>query len=221
VKPSKSSFCQSTVTYLGYTIGAHGVSTDPSKTETISKYPLPRSKKELQGFLGLCNYYRNFVPHFSSLAAPLYVATEHSQPTTVDWSPLRLESFAALKQSLVQAPILAHPDFAKPFKVQTDASEVGLGAVLSQETVDEQEVSGKPLERVKQHASKKLSPAESRYSAAEREALAVVWACELFRPYLHGQKFILETDNAAVSWMSTSKPTAKLARWALRLQDRL
>ena len=103
------------------------------------------------------------------------------------------------------APILAHPDFSMPFKITTDASEVGFGAVLTQKkSVGEVFI---------QFASKRLSPPESRLKAAEREALAITWACDLF------DHVSLETDNQAFSFMTSGRPAGELATWALEFQE--
>lgn len=128
------------------------------------------------------------------------------------WTPEADQAFRRLKMALTSGPVLRNPDFSRPFVLQTDASETGLGAVLSQDVDGEEH----PVVFI----STKLTPAESRYAAVEREALAVKWAVQELRYYLLGRRFTLVTDHAPLQWMSRAKDTnARVTRWFLALQD--
>ncbi|XP_060872333.1 uncharacterized protein LOC132946369 [Metopolophium dirhodum] len=159
--------------------------------------------------LGVCGWYSQFVPHYAEITAPL--TSLLAKGTKWRWSEIEQEAFRKFKESLVSAPRLCPPLLGKPFNLQTDASEVEVGAVLFQrgESGDRKIIS---------HASKKLNPAQGRYSAVERECLAIVWAVNRFRPYLESGKFMLFTDNAALRWLQQARCTnSKLTRWALQL----
>ncbi|XP_053539534.1 uncharacterized protein LOC124628632 [Ictalurus punctatus] len=198
--------------YLGYRIGRGMLKPQQKKIEAVKDYPRPTSKKQVRAFLGLAGYYRRFVPNFSAVASPLSDLTKKGQPDQVRWTADAERAFQALKEALTSAPILRNPDFDLPFTVHTDASETGLGAVLSQ-TFDGEE---HPV----LYISRKLSPAERKYAAVEREALAIKWAIEELRYYLAGRHFILITDHAPLQWMAKAKDTnARVTRWFLALQD--
>ncbi len=170
------------------------------------------TKTQVRAFLGLAGYYRCFIPNFSSLAAPLTDLTRKGQPERVIWSPETEEAFHQIKRALTEEPVLRAPDFGCPFLLQTDASEAGLGAVLSQ--VQEGE------EHPVLFISRKLTKAERNYATVEKEALAVKWAVLELRYYLLGRKFTLLTDHAPLQWMARAKDTnARVTRWFLALQD--
>ena len=115
--------------FLGHIVSADGVQTDPQKTERVSTWPTPLSQKEVQQFLGLANYYHRFVKEFATIAKPLYHLTEKT--ATFVWSDGAQKAYDELRQRLVTAPTLAFPTYSLPFILDTDASEVGIGAVLS------------------------------------------------------------------------------------------
>ena len=128
------------------------------------------------------------------------------------WSKECQHAFDELKQQLSTAPVLKFPDFREPFELQTDASNFALGAVLAQN------IAGK--EFVVAYASRQLSPTECKYATIEKEALAIKWAVQHFRPYLYGRHFIVKTDHNPLRWlMNMTESSSKLARWALMLQE--
>jgi len=131
VKLSKCRFAQQSIAYLGHVISATGVATDPSKVESIRKWPVPTDSKQLRSFLGLAGYYRKFVRHFAILARPLTNLLKKG--TLFIWTPDHDAAFFALQQALISTPVLALPDFSKQFQIHTDASDAGVGAVLIQE----------------------------------------------------------------------------------------
>lgn len=130
----------------------------------------------------------------------------------VRWTPEAEEAFCKLKNALCGQPVLIAPDFSKEFVVQTDASEVGLGAVLSQEVNGE--------EHPVMYLSRKLNSCEQNYAVVEKEGLAIKWALDSLRYYLLGRKFRLVSDHAPLRWMSRNKGNnARVTRWFLSLQE--
>ena len=109
-------------------ISAAGLSTDPAKVQAVADWPVPSNIRELRGFLGLAGYYRKFVKHFGILAKPLTKLLKKDQLFV--WTPAHAEAFELLKAALCSAPVLALPDFTKPFHIETDASGSGIGVVL-------------------------------------------------------------------------------------------
>lgn len=168
-----------------------GISTDPEKTEAITHIPPPRNIREVRQFLGLLSWYRRFVENFSERARPLTQLT--SKKAKWRWTDEEQEAFTSLKNALTTAPILACPDFNKTFLLQTDASETGLGAVLTQYHGNQ--------ERVVAYASRTINGAEKNYSVTEKECLAVVWGIRKMRAYLEGYHFIVITDHQALKWL--------------------
>ena len=207
VKASKCSFGADRVTYLGHVVSSQGVHTDPSKTKRAEELSAPSNLDSLRSFLGLAGYYRKFIPHFATVASPL---TDLLKKNTIfSWTEKHEHAFSQLKTFLCSAPVLAYPRFDQPFILQTDASDVGLGAVLAQ--LDPQ---GK--ERVISYASCTLTCRERNYTTMEKEALAVVYAVKHFRVYLLGHKFTVITDNSALKWLHSLQPKGRTARWTSR-----
>eukprot|EP00731_Ephydatia_muelleri_P019461 Em0012g286a len=204
IRPKKCHLLQTSVQYLGHVISAEGIRTDPQKVACVSNWPVPRTSKELQSFLGLASYYRRFVKDFAHIASPLHALTEKGRVWV--WSKECNDAFFDLKKRLVSSPILTLPDFSLPFVLDTDASGDGLGAVLAQN------VDG--VERVVAYASRALSRTEKKYCATRREMLALVWAARHFRPYLYGRKFTLRTDHHCLQWLHNFKELeGQVARW--------
>lgn len=210
VKPKKFKILQGSLKFLGHIISPHCIKPDPEKTSAVHAFPTPTCVKELQSFIGLVGYYRRFVPRLATIAEPLY----HLMKNDVKWSwgPPEQAAMDQLKSALTNPPILRLPDFDRDFVLHTDASDTGLGAVLSQYDGD--------VEHPVYYASKTLNPAQRHYSATARECLAVKWACDLFRPYLIGRPFKVYTDHAALKWLFTKRDLkSMLVRWILELQE--
>jgi len=211
IQPSKCHFLQREVNFLGHIVSSTGVSPDPSKTSKIKDWPVPQSVQEVQQFLGLANYYRRFIKNFATIAKPLHQTTERKKP--FQWTPECEQAFTQLKTCLTTAPILAMPDWTKPFIVDTDASETGIGAVLSQ-------CDSNGNEQVIAYASRLLTKPERNYCVTRKELLAVVTFLSHFRHYLIGVPFTIRTDHGALTWLQNFRsPEGQLARWLEKLQE--
>ncbi|CAM4703830.1 unnamed protein product [Caretta caretta] len=213
VKAEKCKVGMAEVSYLGHRVGSGRLKPEPAKVEVIRDWPAPHTKKQVQAFIGMAGYYRRFVPHFSAIATPITELCKKGKPDKVVWTEQCQEAFRALKEALVSGPVLANPDFDKPFVVFTDASDTGLGAVLMQE---DEKGERHPIV----YLSKKLLPREQHYAAIEKECLAMVWALKKLQPYLFGRHFTVYTDHSPLTWLHQMKgANAKLLRWSLLLQD--
>jgi hypothetical protein len=211
-KPSKCSFGQRQVNYLGYVVGEGMVKPQKTKVEAVVNWEPPKTKKDVKSFLGLTGYYRKFVPNYADIAAPLSDLTRKKQPEKVMWTRECEEAFEKLKTVLCSEPVLKNPDFEKEFILQTDASDRGLGAVLSQL---DKEGKDHPI----LYLSRKLYPREENYATIEKECLAIKWAVESLQYYLLGRKFRIVTDHQPLKWLNEMKDNNKrLTRWSLDLQ---
>ncbi|XP_046686615.1 uncharacterized protein LOC124372281 [Homalodisca vitripennis] len=209
VDTEKSKFCRSELRYLGYVVSVDGLRVDPDKIKAIFDIPVPRNQKEVRQFSGIASWYRRFIPNFASRMHPLRSLL--SRRSKFEWNQEAEQAFQDIKSCLITAPILSCPDYTKAFTISCDASGVGIAAVLSQEY---EQGAG-----VVAYASRTLTQQEQKYSATERECLAVIWAVETFRPYVEGVRFTVVKDHYSLLWLNRLKdPTGRLARWALRLQ---
>ncbi|KAL1246941.1 hypothetical protein QQF64_034696 [Cirrhinus molitorella] len=210
--PRKCHLALAEAQYLGFRVGRGLIQPQQQKVKAILTAPHPETKSQVRAFLGLAGYYRCFIPNFSTLASPLTDLTRKGQPEKVKWDETLDKTFRDIKTALTSEPVLRAPDFNCPFLLQTDASDTGLGAVLS-EVCDGEE---HPVTYI----SRKLTPAETRYAAMEKEALAIKWAVLELCYYLLGRRFTLMTDHAPLQWMAHAKDThARVTRWFLALQD--
>lgn len=201
----KCSFAQQQIEYLGHCISVQGVATETSKIEAVQRWPVPSSLKELRGFLGLTGYYRKFIKHYGMISRPLTMLLKKGTP--FQWSPQTAEAFLLLKQALMEALVLAIPDFEKTFVLETDASDLGLGAVLMQD--------GHPVA----YLSKSLCPKNQALSTYE-ECMAILMAVEKWRPYLQQKEFIIKTDHKSLLYLTNQRVHSKLQHKALlKLMD--
>ena len=211
LSPKKCVLFQREVKYLGHVVSGEGISPDPGKIDAVKSWPRPTSVTEVKSFLGLCSYYRRFVPSFADIAHPLHQCTTTSP---FFWKPEADVAFNKLKQALTEAPVLAYPDPAFSFTLDTDASGTGIGGVLSQQSPGDEQ------ERVIAYFSRALSSQERHYCVTRRELLAVVKAIKHFHAYLYGRKFLVRTDHSALRWLLDFRhPEGQVARWIESLQQ--
>ena len=204
LKPSKCQLFRAEVEFLGHMVSEAGITPCPRNIDAVKQWTSPRSVKEILQFIGLCSYYRQFIQLFSDIATPMTNLTGKGVEWV--WGAAAEMAFQTLKAQLIEAPVLAFPREGLPFTLDTDASDVGVGAVLSQ-TWD-------GAEHVIAYGSKKLSKTQTRYSVTRRELLAVVVFVHQYRHYLLGDLFTLRTDHSALQWIRTFKePRGQLARW--------
>ena len=188
-KLSKCEFEVQKTTFLGHVISNQGISMDPDKVKSILEWPIPTTVKEVQSFIGLCNYYRRFIPNFAKIAKPLHNLTR--KDIKYEWTEECSVAFETLKKLFTIEPILAHADPELPFIVETDASNFAIGAVLSQRNKDTNELH--PI----CYYSRGLSKSERNYPIYDKELLAVKCALQEWRHYLEGSKhqFTIFTDH--------------------------
>lgn len=210
VKAEKCHFHTKSTSFLGYIIESGQVRSDPEKIRAVTEWPEPSTRKQLQRFLGFANFYRRFIKDYSRVAAPLTRLT--SPAFRFSWTDEARQAFEKLKELFTSAPILVQPDPSRQFIVEVDASETGVGAVLSQRSESD----------LKLHPcaffSQRLSPAERNYDVGNRELLAVKLALEEWRHWLEGaeQPFVVWTDHKNLAYIQTAKRlNSRQARWAL------
>ena len=212
LKNEKCLFASNSIDFLGFRISNGSVKPIPEKVETIQKFPLPRNKKALRSFLGMINFYRKFVPHLATVIAPLTDLLKKCHPDKIYWSKVHLDCFNKALNLFSDDVSLYIPKINANFVVQTDASEVGIGAILWQVIEDE----SRPISFI----SRKLNEAERNYAVIEKECLAIMWAVSKFHEFLVGKKFVIRTDHAPLQWLQCNKnKNSKLTRWALALQE--
>ena len=212
VKARKCQLAMQECVYLGHIVGNGVVRPEISKIAAVQAFERPTSKKEVRVFLGLTGYYRKFIPNYASVSAPLSDLTRKNRPSKVEWSTDCEEAFQKLKYLLCTDPVLHSPDFSKEFVVQTDESDRGVGAVLSQLDDNGQD---HPVA----YFSKKLLPREEHYATVEKECLAIKLAVQAFRVYLLGRPFIIETDHRTLGWLDRlHENNSGLTRWSLALR---
>jgi len=209
----KCLFGKDEVDFLGFKIKDGQRFPNDQKCEIMVEFPVPDTASKLKGFLGLANFYRNFVPDFAELAAPLFeAANKKENQKKLVWTDECQQSFIKLKERFLDKPMTHLPDLSHPFVVTCDASDIATGAVLSQI------IDGK--RQIIDFMSKMFSPAERRYSTIEREATAILWAIEKWQFYLLGRQFTIESDHKPLHWLLSMKEAkSKLGRLALRLQE--
>jgi hypothetical protein len=204
LKPEKCSLFKREANFLGHVVSQNGIATDPNKITQIVQWPVPTCIKQVRSIVGLASYYRRFVPAFAEICKPLYALTEKG--AKFQWTETCQNAFDTLKHALTTSPILAYPREDCQYILDTDASDVGIGAVLSQVQDGE--------ERVIAYASTVLNKHERRYCVTRKELYAVVKFVKQFKPYLYGKKFLIRTDHGSLRWLFNFKdPEGQIARW--------
>ncbi len=203
VNAPKSFFSRGELEYLGYLITREGIKPIPKKVQAIQKIAAPTNKKELRSFIGVVNYYRDMWIRRSHLLAPLAELT--SKSAKWKWEEIHEKSFRDIKNVIAREVMLAYPDFTLPFDIHTDASHTQLGAVISQK--------GKPIA----FYSRKLNPAQTRYTTTERELLSIVETLKEFKNILLGHKLVVYTDHKNLTCKNFN--TERVMRWRLVLEE--
>ena len=195
--------------YLGHRISRQGLEVCQDKVKKVLDWPTPTNVKEVRSFKGISSYYRKFIKDFSKIARPLTDLTRKSEPFV--WGREQETALCILKQALCSAPILQLPDFHKPFVINTDASEVAVGAVLQQDF-------GRGLQPIA-YESRKLSDVECRSSPYEREMIGIIHALNVWKHYIRGNQFVLKKDHASLThFLNQPYFRAKQGRWLELLQ---
>jgi transposase InsO family protein len=207
LKKKKCEFAKSEIKYVGHIFNQEGMKSDPEKVEAIQKMPTPKSKKELQRFLGMVNYLGKFVKNMADITAPLRILLK--KDVEWQWNVEQENAFLNLKAQLTDTPVLVHFNAEKPVTITADSSSVGLGCALLQE--------GKPVS----YASRSLTSTEQKYAQIEKETLAIVFACEKFHQYIYGRPVEVESDHKPLQniWkkpLNSCPP--RIQRFRLRLQ---
>ena len=188
VQIDKCTFLSKETNFLGHIITNRGIRPNPEKIEIIQNLQLPGNVKKIKSFLGLTGYYRKFIKNYSSVAGPMIKYLKKDSKVDIN-DRQYIGAFEKLRSILVNPPLLCCPNFDKKFVLTTDASNLAIGTVLSQE--------GRPIS----YASRTLNGHERNYSTLEKELLAIVWAVRYYRPYLCGRKFTVRTDHQPLRWL--------------------
>jgi hypothetical protein len=211
VKLSKCNFSQTSVKFLGHIISQGELRPNPEKIEAIKQWKQPNDVRAVRSFLGAVGWYRKFIPHFSEIATPLFNLTKKNTKYIFDNECIK--SFNILRDALIKTPVLKQADPTKNYILQTDASNLALGAVLLQKD-DNNDIH--PIA----YASKTLNTAQQNYSTSEKECLALIWALEHFNTYCEGHEYTCLTDHRALTYLISNKESnnQRKTRWILRLQ---
>lgn len=211
LKLGKCRFLATETKYLGFIINREYIQPDPDKIATIVNFPRPHNLKELQRWLGCCNFYRRFCDKYSELTCKF----KHnlSKNNKFSWTPEDEETFQEMKEKFLNTVVNHHPDFSKPFHLMCDASERCIGSVLFQKDENGQDL-------VVSFASKSLDNHQINYGITEKEALAVIFSVQKFRVYLIGNPVFIYTDHKSLTFLKGCKLSyGRVMRWILLLQE--
>jgi hypothetical protein len=211
LKPSKCKIGCTTIDFLGHRVVEDCKIPNPDNLGKIIEAARPETKKQIKSLLGSCGFYQSYIPRYSDIVTPLTDCLKKAMPNRVFWGEKQEHSFQLLKKAFLSGPVLKLVSIDKPFVLRTDASDVGVSAVLLQEHDG--------ILHPVCFASKKLSDREKSYCISEREALGVVWGTAKFHKYLYGRPFVLETDHKPLTILKVSDSSSpRLQRWSLALQ---
>ena len=211
LKLSKCEFFMKQLQFLGHVISERGIQPDFDKVKVICEMPPLCCVRDVRAFIGMCGYYRRYIPNFAHIAAPLIALTRKN--ARFDWTGECEKAFAMLKSKLTEAPILIHPVHDRPYRLYTDASDYAVGAILAQ--LDE---NGE--ERVVHYLSQQLNHTQRKWAVIEKEAWALVVALKKFRQYLLGAQFVVYTDHKPLRSLFTSEmKNARIQRWGILISE--
>ena len=211
VKPSKCTVGVTDVEFVGHRVGVNTLAPRKEKIEEVLNVERPKTRRQVKSFIAMAGYYAKFIQKFSDITFPLTELTK-GRPGKFHWGEKEESAFQELKKKLSQEPVLRIVDFEKTMFVQTDASNVGIGAALLQRHDG--------ILHPVRYISRKLKPAERNYSTVEREGLGIVYAIEKLRVFLYGREFVLLVDHKPLTFINNSKFTNnRVMRWSLFLQD--
>ena len=211
LKLKKCNFFAQEIEYLGFKVGQNGILPNPDKVAAIQTLPAPTCVREVRAFIGMCSYYRRFIPNFSAIAEPLISLTRKFARFT--WSTACQTAFDFIKENLIKAPLLTYPNPNKPYTLYTDASDKCIGACLAQHDDSGEE---KPIFFL----SHKLSSTQTRWPTIEKEAYAINFSLQKLDPYLNGAKFTIKTDHRPLRHLLESPmKNRKVATWALNISS--
>ena len=215
-KPSKVTLCVAELEFCGYIVGNGTVRPVTSKVQIIKDWPVPTNVHEVRQFLGLVTYYRRFIHGFAKICVPLFNLLKESDAEVrkkkfrrIIWVATCQLAFDALKQALMDGPVLLQPDTTLAFIIETDASEWAIGCVLKQRDPDTGTLHPVAFD------GRKLTPPEINYPVHEKELLAIKYALQIWRIYIdNGHTTIVYTDHESLKYLATiRKPSKRLARW--------
>lgn len=213
VNAEKCQFCRPSLKFLGYVVDREGLRPSGELIEAVVNLSVPKTTTHVRRLLGLINFNRSFLPNCSQFTAPISdLLKNRKKGQPIVWTAEADEAFTEIKRRLTTAPVLASPDFNKPFIIETDSSDLALGAVLFQMQDDVRH----PIA----YASRTLTRSERKFTTTEKELLAVLFALTKFRAYVEGTTFEVYTDHASLTWLHNLKdPVGRLARWAIKISQ--
>ena len=208
INPNKCLFAAPSLNFLGHHIDRHGISPLPEKVKAVNEFPQPQTQRQLRRFIGLVNFYHRFLPHGAELMQPLHSLLKRKSQS-ITWTDAATTSFQATKDALAKASLLTYPTPNAPTCLMTDASDTAVGAVL------QQNIHGtwKPIS----FFSRKMTPAETRYSTFDRELLAVYLSIKHFQHFLEGRTFHVLTDHKPLTYALNSRSDRHSPRQARQL----
>ena len=212
IKPSKCEWGRSEIKFLGHVVNSEGLKTQPKVTQKVQEFGRPHDKHTVRSFLGLCNYYRNFIPDFATIAVPLNRLLKNKVHFV--WSPECEKAFRTIQNYLVAPPLLIHPEIGGHFYIMTDASDGACGAAICHLKDG--------LMRPVVYYGYTFGSAERNYTITEREGLAVVKTLKTHESMLSGAKITIMTDHQPLIPLlqqAHKAPSKRLKRWALALTD--
>ena len=214
INPDKIKIGLSEIEYVGHTIDRYGEKFSQKKQDQVLNFKKPINVKDMKSFLGVIGQFREHVDHFSDLTSPLYEIVENYQSSKnnkINWTPKLEEIYEDVKQKVANCPKLFFINEQDPIFLSTDASNIGIGAYLYQET----DTRKHPIRFI----SKALSKVERRWDTVEKEAYAIFYALKKLKYLLHDKSFIIRTDSKNLSYMNAENKSQKVQRWKLHCQE--